>query len=463
VTRGEHHDRTRLRLAAFSLLATAAVVAIPQLHAVYPSPTARAAVQMTNLLCGALLSYLFFGRFLRTGRLDDLLLANSLSVGVCGNLVLLVVLVGDLQSQGLSAWVPAAAQLLAGVATALAAFAPSRVVWWDRRTAVRRSALVAACITASMLVMIVKLPGIAWLPRPGTTGALSLQLFSGPTGVLVIQAVLTATSACAAIGFGRKADRDGDEFAHLLGLSFTLSAFARVNYLLMPSLYTQWVSMGDLFRMSSSVLMLWAAAREIRTYWDGVSVAATLEERRRMARDLHDGLAQELAYITRRVRRGGADARVLADIGAAADRALVESRRAIAALSLPLDERFEVVLARTAEDIASRAGARVSVRVDPAVQIEREHADALIRIVCEAVRNATSHGHADHIDVELAAGAERRLTVRDNGVGFAANGSAARAGGFGIVSMRERAAGIGGQLEVDSEPGAGTTVEVLLP
>ena len=99
----QRRDRTRLLVFLLASLTTAAVVLVSQLHAVYPSPTARAAVQTTSLLGGLLLTYLLFGRFRRTGRLDDLLLANSLCVGVCGNLVLLVLLVGNLQAHGLSA------------------------------------------------------------------------------------------------------------------------------------------------------------------------------------------------------------------------------------------------------------------------------------------------------------------------------------------------------------------------
>ena len=250
----------------------------------------------------------------------------------------------------------------------------------------------------------------------------------------------------------------------MLGLAFMLGAFARVNYLLTPSLYTPWVSMGDLFRMSSWIVMLWAAAREIRNHWNGVSLAATLEERSRLARDLHDGLAQELAFISRRAGRGGTGDAALAEIGAAADRALIESRRAIAALSLPLEERFEVALTRTAEDIASRGGARLSVKVDPAAKIEQEHAEALIRIVCEAVQNATRHGNADHIHVEVSRHPTPRLVVHDNGQGFLTEATETTARvGFGLVSMGERAAAIGGSLAVQSQPGAGTTVEVRLP
>jgi signal transduction histidine kinase len=458
------HRSARLLVIGASLLATVSVVVVPQLHAVYPSPTARAAVQTTSLLGGLLLAYLLFGRFRRTGRLDDLLLANSLSIGVCGNLLLLVMLVGNLEAHGLAAWGPALAQVVGGITTCVAAFTPPRVLRVDRRRTIRRSALLAASVFAVLLFVIAVLPALSWLPSTDAAEPMRLRLFSGPTILLVIQALLVLTSTMAAVGFARKADREGDEFAHLLSLAFVLGAFARANYLITPSLYSPWVSAGDLFRMSSWMLMLWAAGREIRSYWDGALTAATLEERRRLARDLHDGLAQELAYISRRARRLKPGESALIEIGAAADRALIESRRAIAALSLSIDEGFEKTLTRTAEDVAARAGANLEVSIDPVARIEQEHADALIRIVCEAVRNATRHGRANLIRVEIGHFPDARLVVRDNGSGFASDAAQhSRAPGFGLVSMRERAAAIGGELHIASEIGAGTTIEVRLP
>jgi len=458
------HGSARWLMVTGCLLATTAVMLVPQLHAVYPSPTARAAVQTTSLVGGVLLTYLLFGRFRRTGRLDDLLLANALSIGVCGNLVLLVMLIGNLSAHGLSAWGPSLAQVLGGVTTCLAAFAPPRVLRVNRRATIRRSALIAASVAGILVFVVAVLPALNWLPTTDAAEPINVRLFSGPSVVLAIQALLTATSTLAAIGFARKADREHDEFAHLLSLAFLLGAFARANYLITPSLFSPWVSAGDLFRMSSWALMLWAAAREIRSYWDGALTAAALEERRRVARDLHDGLAQELAFISRRARRLKPDETAWMEIGAAADRALIESRRAIAALSLSQDEGFEQTLTRTAEDVASRAGAQLAVSIDPVARIEQEHADALIRIVCEAVRNATRHGRADQIQVEIGHFPDPRLIVRDNGRGFEPDSAQhGKPPGFGLISMHERAAAIGGELRIDSHADTGTTIEVKLP
>jgi signal transduction histidine kinase len=89
--------------------------------------------------------------------------------------------------------------------------------------------------------------------------------------------------------------------------------------------------------------------------------------------------------------------------------------------------------------------------------------EPIVRIVREAVTNAVRHGHAAHVSVRVSVeDGIPTLRVSDDGVGFDDTLSAGP-GRFGLVSMRERAAEIGASLEVHSEPGLGTTVEVLWP
>ena len=90
--------------------------------------------------------------------------------------------------------------------------------------------------------------------------------------------------------------------------------------------------------------------------------------------------------------------------------------------------------------------------------------EALVRISREAVANAVRHGSAGQVRLTLSRADDLRLTVSDDGCGFDP-GARARtpAAGFGLVSMRERAEALGGTLAVVSAPGAGTTIDVVVP
>ncbi len=114
------------------------------------------------------------------------------------------------------------------------------------------------------------------------------------------------------------------------------------------------------------------------------------------------------------------------------------------------------MLVQAAEEVAHRYGARVRCAVAH-VEVERPLGDALVRIVREAVSNAARHAGAGSIRVVLD---ERALLVEDDGCGFDPDGPAT---GFGLVSMRERAAAVGAALSVQSGPGRGARVEVALP
>jgi signal transduction histidine kinase len=193
-------------------------------------------------------------------------------------------------------------------------------------------------------------------------------------------------------------------------------------------------------------------------------VGAIFEERRRIARDLHDGLAQELAYISMEASRlatrdpdGRAGRLVLA-----AHNALEESRGAITALRGDEQESFAGELSAVARGIAARSGAELSVDVDPGLEVEPEDRHALIRIMREALSNGVRHGHATELKLEVSGADGVRMAVRDNGAGFVP-GAPRRRGSFGLTSMHERAHALGGNLDIQSAPGQGTLVEVKLP
>ncbi|MFI1399619.1 GAF domain-containing sensor histidine kinase [Streptomyces sp. NPDC020681] len=198
------------------------------------------------------------------------------------------------------------------------------------------------------------------------------------------------------------------------------------------------------------------------------------EERSRLAHELHDAVSQKLfslrltaqaaaALVDRDPSRAKGELQQVAVLAAeAADElraAVVELRPAA------LDEDGLVNTLRTHVQVLDRAhSAKVTfdtcgTRALPAAQEE-----ALLRVAQEALHNALRHSGADQVDVVLARrGPGAVLSVTDNGKGFEPR-SVRRAGRhLGLVSMRDRAGGVGGKLTVQSAPGKGTTIEMEVP
>jgi signal transduction histidine kinase len=194
--------------------------------------------------------------------------------------------------------------------------------------------------------------------------------------------------------------------------------------------------------------------------------SAVLEERRRIARNLHDGLAQELAFISLQSQRLAENGeRSAADLARAADRALEETRGAIEQLVEKTDVRLHEAVAKTAAELAERSDATLELQLDPAVELAPERREDLLRILREAIWNGVRHGAATKIAVSLSGDAGDsglRMCIADNGTGF--DPSALEQGGFslGLQSMTERAGALGGDISLRSAPGAGTKVEVSL-
>jgi signal transduction histidine kinase len=211
-------------------------------------------------------------------------------------------------------------------------------------------------------------------------------------------------------------------------------------------------------------VLLLGAFREIQGHQKELVEAAELRERRRVARALHDGLAHELAFVVMQSRRlvgGPHDELALRHLAAAAERALDESRDAIAALGRPVEEPLGAAIAQAALDVAARLDVEVRLDVADCGDAEPETREGLVRIVREGITNAARHGAAAAVDVELRRGDALRLRIVDDGTGF--DPDARRGRGFGLTSMRERAEAAGGVMHVESRPGEGTRIEVVLP
>jgi signal transduction histidine kinase len=302
------------------------------------------------------------------------------------------------------------------------------------------------------------------LPQALDTGD-SPTLLSGHP---LLVAALGFTVVCfltAAYLFTAQARSSTDQLMRLLGPACVLAGFARINYALFPSLYSQWLYTGDILRTAFYLLLVVGAAREIRAFWAAQAQVAVVETRRLLARELHDGVVQELGYI--RLESGALrtlDAHRTERILGACDRALDEARQAVEVMGRS-DEKEEPLshsVQRAAEQVAERFGVALELEIGDSVTADQHQRHALLRIVREAVGNASRHGHADRLKVELRrlAGGDRRLMVCDDGNGFDIGKATEQRRGFGLTSMRERAEGLPGTFEIESATGSGTTIMV---
>lgn len=195
--------------------------------------------------------------------------------------------------------------------------------------------------------------------------------------------------------------------------------------------------------------------------------AAVTRERRSIARDIHDGLAQDLAFVAARVRVLERDptASVRFDhLASAANRALDHSRTTIATLTRPLDEPLDAAIRRNAAEVAERHGGHAELHLQPGIAVSPATRESLVHMVREAITNAMCHGRAARVAVSLARDAALRLSIVDDGCGFDAAARAAQPdAGFGLLGMEERAGALGGRFAIRSAPGSGTTVLVELP
>jgi signal transduction histidine kinase len=452
--------------ATIGLALTLAFNSAGSLEPAYQNRSLHVAKETAAALVLLLVAALVLGRFRRTGRLLDLLALAGV-VLLAGKTLVFSVLAAILAetSGGLTTWRTTGAAMLGALLLAASPLVPRQVVR-DRRTAIILTT--GGCLAALGLLMVVAevfdLPA-AFAEAPPDTSA-ELKFFSQDPALLVADIAATVLFTVAGVLFARRAEQERDELQLWLGVGCVIAGLAYLNYVLFPSAYTDFLYAGDLFRIAAVVAWGIGTIRVISTYQTAYAHTAVLEERRRVARDLHDGVAQELAFISSQMhwldKRGG-DEQANGQIMEAVQRALDESRSAISALSRPVQEPLHLSLAHTAEEVAGRVGARLELDLDEHVVVSPAWEEALPRILREAVGNAVRHGRARTVTLQLRDSDDGAwLRIEDDGGGF--DMSKPRSDdSFGLISMRERTEALGGTFEIQSEPGKGTTVEIHLP
>jgi two-component system NarL family sensor kinase len=194
------------------------------------------------------------------------------------------------------------------------------------------------------------------------------------------------------------------------------------------------------------------------------------EERRRIRRDLHDGLGPALASLSLKLDAArnfleanpGQTNLLLGEIKSQVQAAIADIRRLVYELRPPALDELGLVSAirEQAAQYNVANGLRVSVIAEnelPALPAAVEV--AAYRIVLEALTNAVRHSHAHHCEIRMALGDALQIEIIDDGIGIAPTHRA----GVGLASMRERAAELGGTCVVESLPGGGTRVIARLP
>jgi signal transduction histidine kinase len=441
--------------AIVSATATLLVSALPGLDFAYGQPELHVGLETASALIALLASFLLLGRFRRRRRLDDLALFVAMSLFALSGLGFsaLPAMFVEEGSEKFSTWAALSGRMLGAVALALGAFVPPRTIRLPGRPPLL--AVLVPIIVVAVTAMIVGLLR-SHLPSPVeaelTPEASGRPRLDGHPTILVVQLLVAGLFGAAAVGFARRSRRERDGFVAWLAVASVLGAFARVNYFLYPTLYTEWVYVGDAFRLLFYALVLAGALREISSYWEAASRATVLEDRRRVARELHDGVAQELALVGMNLKRLDQDDEYVRRAVAGVERGLADARAAISALRTPTDEPLDVALARVARDVAAREGAEVVLALAPGVKASLDTTQALMRIVAEAIKAAARTGRSDLVHVELEDGRPICLRVRNIGLG---NGPA-------LAALREHAASIGGVVRVAHARAGGTEVEVTL-
>ena len=447
--------------------ATVARVFNPDLLAVH-SPSSSAVLESSAAMAALLLGCLAYGRWRQRGLLADLWVCYGLVVAAAGKLMF--VLVPVLTGMGGETHSMRAAALIAGACSAFFLLLAASVSFSTTAPA-RRPML---DLTAILSVVVLLSVGI------GMLGALSGDVFRGlsdfvsteATGdrgdvaVTILQSVIAVIFGLTAVLLAVRRPPANDTFFAWLAVAATLWALARVNYILTPESLSSWVTFGDWLRLAAYAALIAGAVRELRAYWARLAEVAVLEERRKMARELHDGLAQELAFIAAQsnvLARRYPESSRLKLLRSAAERALDESRRAIAALTRATDEPVSVSIGQAAEEVGGRLGARVHLELAEHVHLTSDTRENLVRITREAVTNAVRHGDAGTVTVRLANHDGVTLEVVDNGSGFDPSDLDHLSGRLGLQSMRERAERIGARFELASRPRRGTVVRVRLP
>jgi signal transduction histidine kinase len=434
--------------------ATALFLTNPSLRNTYLAPDGRLVIDTTVVLAATIVTILAGVRFTVEGRRLDLLLASGFFVAAAGTALFSVApTLGGAPLRPAEAWSGLAARVLAALLIALAPAMPGGRVADRRRYLLVGSALLTfalASIWGVFRTLGFSLTLLDPLSEDGRPLALTLTL-----------AALALVALAALLLFANRYRTQREDLDQWLALAATLTLFAELHYVLTPMLSSDYVSQGDFLRLVSYGVLLVGVWRAISNAEFGRAVA---EERARVAREIHDGLAQYLFAVSTHASmlETGADLKTtLPKLKAAAASAQQEARFAVLALSSASGNApFDAALQRYIEFLTADGVLDVDIEIDSFVPLAPDEQIEVFRIVQEGLANVRKHAGAKRAHVWIGQRAGRRVVrVRDDGTGF---DGAEAAAGQGLKNMRLRAETISGAFALHSTPGSGTALEVVL-
>jgi signal transduction histidine kinase len=443
-------------LLLFGLLgaALALFVDYPSLRHSYDLPAFRLVLDTAITLAGAIVAVLAGIRFSVEGRRFDLILSTGFFLAACTTLLFRIVpVLGGGSLELVEAWAAVLGSLAATATIAVAPFVRGGVS--ARQRALGNAVAVGLTLLAGLWVLMhllgTSLPSLI----PGPTDV-------GPPAALIVALALEAVLGLVAlIGFGLRYRNGGNDLDRWLASAATLSLFSSLYHVFEPLTLSTAVSANDFLRLVASGVLLVGVWRAISAAAFGRAVA---EERARVAREIHDGLAQylfALATHATMLERRPVTPEALAQIKELATSAQQEARFAVLALSSAGGSApFDSALRRYVEFLTADGQLEVDVEIDSRVHLAPDEQIEVFRIVQEGLANVRRHANARRAEVRIEQrGGARVVTISDDGAGFE---HAEDGAGQGLKNIRARASSIAGAATVHSRLGHGTSVEVAL-
>jgi signal transduction histidine kinase len=426
-----------------------------QIHVV--DPAARAAIE-TAVAISALFAALLLGLlFQRRRRLDHAVLLGALAAVAVTDFTFstLPALIGT-HTMAFGNAASLVAQITVPLAFTMAAFAKGSEItngqWWR---------LLAVGAAGLGVIVIAEAANLIWGGHTGSRGSDSIAT----AGVNAAEAALFVV---AGVVFALRRRPTGVRDGLLAAAAFLIAA-ARLQAVAIPAVAADWVTPREFLRLIAYGIILIAVTREY-TKMSRIEAASALRaERVRIARDIHDGLAQDLATIALHGQRLETELGYEHPLTVAARRALAASREAIVDLSASRAPTTTAALREVADELEARHGIQITVRnvldADAAgetADLRPREREQTVRVAREAIVNAARHGGARRVEVTLQCqSGVWLLRVSDDGSGIDQSAFASSSG-FGLRTMRACAEDLGGHLVARSAPSGGTVLELSM-